>query len=87
MVDHIDEPIETPLTCEDTTEYDNRIEDDFEPEPEETQEEAYSSKQWEEIESQFARYERNYRVRRIRELTVAPLRRGRRGRLHGKVAA
>jgi hypothetical protein len=87
MVDQIDEPIETPLACEDTIEYDNRIEDDFETEPEETQDDVYSHKNWEEIEHQFARYERNYRVRRIRELTMAPLKkRGRRG-LRRRVAA
>lgn len=83
------ELIETPFTCEETTEYDNRIEDTFEIEPEEEQEDTHSRANREEIEQQFARYERNYRARRIRELTIAPIvtKRGRRGRPSAKVAA
>jgi hypothetical protein len=74
------ELIETPETCEVTTEYDNRIADDIEIEPEEEeQEDMESYHKREEIEQQFARYERNYRARRIREITLAPIKR-RRGR-------
>lgn len=69
----------TPETCEETTEYYNRIEDgiEIEPEEEEEQEEAHSHNNREEIEQEFARYERNYRARRIRELCVAPLKKTR----------
>lgn len=80
--------IETPETCEETTEYDNQIEDDVEIEPEEEQEDT-SSSNWEEVEQQFARFERNYRARRIRELTLAPLKkkRGRAARTATQAAA
>jgi hypothetical protein len=80
------ELIEAPETCEITTEYDNRIEDDIEIEPEpEEQEDVESYHKREEIEQQFARYERNYRARRIREITLAPVKR-KRGR-PSKIAA
>ena len=73
--------IETPETCEVTTEYDNRIEDDIEIEPEPAeQEDTESVYKREEIEQQFARYERNYRARRIRELTLAPIKKKRSAR-------
>ena len=80
MADGADKLIETPETCEETTEYDNRIEDDFEIEPEGKLDEIDSREKWEEIELKFARFERNYRARRIRELTLAPLIVKRRGR-------
>ena len=68
------ELIETPDPCEDMAQYDNRIEDEVELEPEEEDQEDYSTrKHWEDIEQQFARYERNFRARRIRELTLAPV--------------
>lgn len=87
------EMVETPDPCEVTTEYDNRIEDDFVIEPgeedldldlevEQVQEEieievepepeVYSRGDSGEVEQKFARYERNYRARRIRELALAP---------------
>jgi len=74
--------IETPITCEETTEYDNRIEDEVEVDPEDEEEhedhDDYDSRRnLGEIEQQFARYERNYRARRIRELTLAPIKRRR----------
>ena len=72
MDKHTEELFETPFTCEETIEYDNRIEDSIEIEPEEEQEDFTSRWHGEEIEQKFARFERNYRVRRIRELTVAP---------------
>ncbi|MHB9036847.1 MAG: hypothetical protein ACYC64_09275 [Armatimonadota bacterium] len=87
MADDAIELIETPDTCETTTEYDNRIEDDFEIEPEEVeQEDMESGYKRAEIEQQFARYERNYRARRIRELTIAPVKR-KRGRPSNRIAA
>lgn len=83
--------IATPDTCDVTTEYDNRIQDeiDVEVEPDEGEYvEPGSHRNWEEVEQQFARYERNYRARRIRELTLAPIRKkkGRSGRTASKVA-
>jgi hypothetical protein len=87
VADDATELIETPETCEETTEYDNRIEDDIEIEPEdEEQEDMESGHKREEIEQQFARYERNYRARRIRELTLAPIKR-KRGRPSNRMAA
>jgi len=73
VTDPIHDAIDTPETCAETTEYDNRIEE-FEIEPEEHELEVYETpKHWEEIEQKFARFERNYRARRIRELTLSPL--------------
>ncbi|MGI6295569.1 MAG: hypothetical protein ACOX3G_05725 [Armatimonadota bacterium] len=68
-----------PVLCEPTIEYDNRIEDEIETEPdeEEEHEDTNTRKNWEELEQQFARYERNYRARRIRELTLGPLKKKR----------
>ena len=77
----------TPVTCDQTNEYDNRIEDEVEVEPdEEEHEDGDSRRNWAEIEQQFARYERNYRARRIRELTLAPVRRRRGARRRGSAA-
>jgi len=91
VAEDADELIETPFPCEQTTQYDNRIEDmiEIEPEEEEEPESPGSRKTWEEIEQSFARYERNYRARRIRELTLAPIKkkRGRPGKSGGKVTA
>ncbi|MCL5104000.1 MAG: hypothetical protein M1133_07795 [Armatimonadetes bacterium] len=88
MAHNYTELIETPAACEDTTEYENRIEENVEIDPEEEeQEDIYSSQTRVEIERRFAAYERNYRARRIRELTLAPLNRGRHGRKSAKVAA
>ena len=89
--DFLDPMIEAPFSCEETTEYDNRIEDNSEIEPEEEQEGRDSHYLYlrEERQQEFARYERNYRARRIRELTLGPIRRGKRiRRPHGgKIAA
>ena len=76
------ELIKTPTACEDTTEYESRIEENVEIEPEEEErEDIYSSQTRAEIKRRFAAFERNYRARRIRELTLAPLKkRGRHGR-------
>lgn len=49
-------------------------------EPEEEPEDIASRKKREEIETRFAQYERNYRSRRIRELTLTPYKKSRRGR-------
>jgi hypothetical protein len=68
-----------PVTCDQTTQYDNRIEDEVEVELDDQEEieDAEPRKNWGEIEQQFARYERNYRARRIRELTLAPIKKKR----------
>ena len=90
MGEDIVELVEAPETCEETPEYDNSIEDEFEVEPEEEddQEIADSNIGRPEIEHQFARYELNYRARRIRELTEAPIKkRGRQGRKPKALAA
>ena len=83
MSKQLTEPLETPFPCEETTEYDNRIEEEVEIEPEEEEEDFYSVDKPEEAEQQFARYERSYRARRIREMTRVPIRkhRSRRGRM------
>jgi hypothetical protein len=74
-----------PNACDQTTEYDNRIEDEVEVEPddEEEREDADPRRNWGDIEQQFARYERNYRARRIRELTLAPVKKKRGARRSG----
>jgi hypothetical protein len=86
----IDPVIESPDPCEYTTEYENQIEADIiEIEPDEELEEQIENINREETGQDFARYERNYRARRIRELTAAPLHReGKRSkRASHKVAA
>jgi len=79
MAEETVELFATPDTCDQTTEYENRIDDEVEidPEYEEEHEEGDSRKNWAETEQEFARYERNYRARRIRELTLAPVRKKR----------
>ncbi len=88
-----EELLDTPETCDVTTEYDNRIEDPIEEiieidsEPEEEEPEITSSlTNWEDYEPEFARYERSYRARRIRELMRAPIvkKSGRKGRTSKK---
>jgi hypothetical protein len=84
-----DELFDTPVACEETTEYQNRIEDEVEVEPEEDEEleqETASRGEWADIEQQFARYERNYKARRIREMTLAPVRKKRGARRAGSTA-
>ncbi len=68
--------IEAPDACEDKIEYDNQIEDITETELE-AEEEAEGMQVaprsvWDESDQEFTRYERNYRARRIRQLTEAP---------------
>ncbi len=75
MADEAAELIEAPDTCEDITEYGNRIDDEVENELEQELKSFDSPEDWEEIEDRFARYERNYRARRIRELTLTSFRR------------
>lgn len=72
--EHLD-VVETPETCDETIEYDNSIEvEEVDIEPEEDALEVYeTSKHSDDAESSFARFERNYRARRIRELTLSPL--------------
>ena len=87
MAKDADELIDAPVACEETTEYDNRIEDEIEVEPEEEEEQEMVSRgDWADIEHQFARYERNYRARRIRELTLAPVKKKRGARRAGSTA-
>jgi len=72
---------DTPYTCEELMEEYILLEDDLEIAPEEDQEDQASRKKREDIERQFARFERNYRSRRIRELTLTPFKKkGKRGR-------
>jgi len=85
MTDDAVELFDTPVTCDQTTEYENRIDDEIEPDVEE-HDECDSRKNWAEIEQQFARYERNYRARRIRELTMAPVRKRRGARRRDSAA-
>jgi hypothetical protein len=78
---------DAPVACDQTTEYQNRIDGDIEVEPDEEEEqELVSRNDWADIEQQFARYERNYRARRIRELTLAPVRKKREARRTGSTA-
>lgn len=87
MAKEADELFDAPVACEETIEYENRIEDEIEVEPEEEEEqEQLSRSDWADIEQQFARYERNYRARRIRELTLAPVRKRRGARRAGSTA-
>jgi hypothetical protein len=77
MADEAQGAIGTPETCAETTEYDNRIDEEIEITPDE-------------IDQKFARFERSYRARRIRELTLSPLapirkKRGPRTRIARKV--
>jgi len=84
MVHESEESVVAPHACDEITEYDNRIENGIEIDLEDEEPEAdESSVVREQIEQQFARYERNYRARRIRELTMAPVVR-RRGRPSAK---
>ena len=76
MTEETLEMLDAPDTCEVTIEYDNRIEDEdvIEIEPEEDeQDDPISRMSLGESEQTFARYERNFRARRLKELTTAPL--------------
>ena len=66
-------------TCDSYLKFDNGIEDEIEPEEDSNiiSDLGFSN---EELAHQFTRYERSYRARRIRELTLAPLGNKRRGR-------
>ena len=85
MANNAMELFATPVACDQIIEYYNRIEDEVEVEPDEEieLEESDPRRNWAEIEQQFARYERNYRARRIRELTLAPVRKKRGARRTG----
>ena len=80
MADQYSDILGASDTCDETIEYDNRILDSVDTEPEEAGQDVESRNKWEEIEQKFARYERNYRVRRIKELTTGPPVPRRRGR-------
>lgn len=65
-----DTVIDTPDSCVEPAEYfDIRIDEAVEIEPDEEPEDEHVKASREEAEQRFARYERNYRARRIRELT------------------
>ena len=84
MVNRPEEELVAPHNGDEITEYDNRIEDPIEIDPEDEESETEeASAVMEQIDQQFARYERNYRARRIRELTLGPTAR-RRGRSSGR---
>ncbi|MGQ9454900.1 MAG: hypothetical protein ACUVRS_05280 [Armatimonadota bacterium] len=72
--------LETPDNCEEMSEYDNTVLDILDVDTESSEQSSEAEKNWHEIEEKFARYERNYRMRRIRELTKAPLVVANRGR-------
>ena len=73
-------PISSELIgTSETTEYDNPVEDILEIDPEEEQEpeDRDTAIRRAEMEEQFARYELNYRARRIRDLTRTAVRKPR----------
>lgn len=75
------EDLDTPDACEELMEELILAEDEAEIEPEEELEDQASRRKREAIEQQFARFERNYRSRRIRELTLTPFKKkGRKSR-------
>ena len=80
MADKAKEPIEAPETCDETIEYDNIIKEQVENEPKNALETLDAPANWLEADETFARFERNYRARRIRELTVGPPRKKRAAR-------
>ena len=80
MANEPKELVEAPDTCEETTEYDNSIDQEVEIEPDEENESLDALNNWLKMDQTFTRYERNYRARRIRELTISPLRKKRRRR-------
>ncbi|MGC8862981.1 MAG: hypothetical protein ACP5R5_09445 [Armatimonadota bacterium] len=73
MADENGDILSSPDTCDETVEYDNIMLDSIDIDPDYAEEDSEYRRKWEEIEQKFARYERNYRLRRIRELTKAPL--------------
>ncbi len=77
MADEAMELIEAPDTCEETTEYDNTIDEEVGIEPNRELKSLDALPNWLEMDQEFAGYERNYRARRIRELTVPPLKKKR----------
>jgi hypothetical protein len=79
----LEEETSASYSSEDAMESYDLLEDELEGEPVELDEEpedVVSRAKREEVEMRFARYERNYRSRRIRELTLTPFKKTRRGR-------
>lgn len=74
----VDETLIVPEICSEKTEYENSIEVLQETEVEEEPEELDTVSPKEEVVQQFLRFERSFRSRRIRELTMP--RQSRRGR-------
>ncbi len=80
---------ELPGEGEETTEQYMLLDEDLEGEPNEPEEEPedlVTRVKREEVELRFARYERNYRSRRIRERTLTPYKRTKRGRPRNLIA-
>lgn len=71
-IEQQEEDLDASCACEELMEERILIEDELESEPEEEQEDLVSRVKREELELRFARFERNYRSRRIRELTLTP---------------
>ncbi len=79
--------LDAPDACEELMEELILLEGEADVEPEEESEDPAYRRKREAIEQQFARFERNYRSRRIRELTLAPFRKkGARGRSNRTLA-
>ena len=77
--------VEAPETCEQKIEYDNQI---TEEDPEEEQLLYFDEIQIPvEVEQKFAQFERNYRLRRIRELTRKPISKEKKRKQTNKVVA
>ncbi len=78
MAEEPEELFDAPETVSETIEYAQDLEDSPEIDPEGEQEpepeDRESAIRRAEMEQEFARYERNYRARRIRDLTRAPVR-------------
>ncbi|MFQ3550329.1 MAG: hypothetical protein SNJ70_11330 [Armatimonadota bacterium] len=85
MTDKKVHPIDSPDTCDSTIEYDNQI---LEEDPEEEQILEFDEIETPvEIEQKFAQYERNYRLRRIRELTRKPITKEKKRKQSNKIVA
>ncbi len=77
MTDDTVDMFATPDNCDQITEYDNLEVDEVEVDEQEEHEDVNFHKKWAESEHLFAQYERNFRARRIRELTLAPVKKKR----------
>ena len=80
MSDDLVDLVESPDTCEETTEYGNQKTGSLEADLRQETPNLDSENKWKNLEREFARYEQNHRARRIRELTSSPRKRGGRRR-------